>query len=136
MVLSRFYLYLTSVVGVFVVSCNSSEKQEANKDTQSHRSHPSDWKPEDPLLAKGRVVYMAECALCHDEGEDGAPPLARMEEWKTRAAKGEEVLFDHAINGFSGDDGKMPARGGTDTLTDEEVQNAVRYMVAASTKEH
>jgi len=39
-------------------------------------------------------------------------------------------LLDHGINGFTGSDGEMPARGGTESLTDEEVTNAVKFMLA------
>ena len=93
-------------------------------------AHPWDWDPEDATLVSGRTIYMAECALCHNEGEEGAPSLEDAAEWETRKAKGIAVLVDHAINGFTGEDGEMPARGGTDSLTDEEVSNAVNYMVA------
>ena len=92
--------------------------------------HPSDWIPGDPLLATGREIYMSECSGCHDEGEEGAPRLSRKEEWDTRMEQGLPVLLDQAINGFQGPDGKMPARGGTPSLTDEEVTLAVNYMLA------
>ena len=35
----------------------------------------------------------------------------------------------NAINGFHGSDGDMPARGGTPSLTDQEVKNAVLFML-------
>ena len=43
-----------------------------------------------------------------------------------------DVLKDHAINGFQGDAGYMPAKGGRVDLSDEEVANAVEYMVTES----
>ena len=92
-------------------------------------SHPWELEPTDPELIAGKEIYLAECALCHNEGEEHAPPLTAHEDWSIRAAKGLDVLFDHAINGFIGDEGEMPARGGTDSLTDAEVQNAVRFML-------
>ena len=45
--------------------------------------------------------------------------------WGPRIAKGKDTLYTHAINGFNA----MPAKGGAD-IPDEEVQNAVDYMVA------
>ena len=78
----------------------------------------------------GREIYLIECSGCHDEGEEGAPALTNAGEWSTRSEKELAVLLDHALNGWQGPDGKMPARGGTPTLTDQEVTNAVNYMLA------
>jgi cytochrome c5 len=41
-------------------------------------------------------------------------------------------LKDHAINGFQGSAGYMPAKGGRVDLSDEEVASAVEYMVSES----
>jgi len=41
-------------------------------------------------------------------------------------------LNDHAINGYQGANGVMPAKGGNMSLSDDEVKNAVAYMVESS----
>jgi cytochrome c5 len=43
-----------------------------------------------------------------------------------------DVLKNHAINGFQGSAGYMPAKGGRVDLSDEEVASAVEYMVSES----
>ena len=43
-----------------------------------------------------------------------------------------DVLKDHAINGYTGSAGYMPAKGGRVDLSDDEVAAAVDYMVAES----
>ena len=114
-----------------LVSCKSSpteDSQEASKAEQEE--HPDTWTPTDPILLAGQTIYQNECALCHDEGEEGAPRLSKKSQWTKRSAKGLDTLIKHAINGFDGRDGEMPARGGTESLTDEEVTNAVKYMLA------
>jgi len=80
----------------------------------------------------GRLIYDQACALCHAQGVAGAPRLGSAGEWQTRFDKGLETLVDHAINGFQGEAGMMPARGGRADLADEQVRAAVRYMIAAS----
>ena len=47
-------------------------------------------------------------------------------------AQGMDVLKDHAINGYTGSAGYMPAKGGRVDLSDDEVAAAVDYMVAES----
>lgn len=115
-----------------IASCGKQESSggEASPSPPEHAAEPWDWIPDDPALLAGRTIYLRECSLCHNEGEESAPALTRKSEWETRAAKGESTLIIHATEGFRGEDGKMPARGGTDTLTDTEVANAVRYMLA------
>ncbi len=126
-------LRFPAVLCLFLISSCSeqteSDSGEASAPTVESKE-PWEWIPSDPLLVSGREVYMKECSLCHNEGEESSPSLKRKSEWDLRSAKGEETLISHAINGFRGDDGKMPARGGTETLTDDEVASAVRYMLA------
>ncbi|MGJ8724964.1 MAG: c-type cytochrome [Roseibacillus sp.] len=124
------FLLLSCFSLAFLSSCKSSPEEAAETEKEIKPEHPWDWIPSDPDLLAGRAIYQIECSGCHDEGEEGAPSLAKAEEWETRSEKGLAVLLDHAINGFQGPDGEMPARGGTPSLTDEEVTNAVNYMLA------
>lgn len=124
-------LHLSLLCLPLLWSCKPAPDESTEQKPQETKSkHPWDWIPEDSALIAGREIYLIECAGCHDEGEEGAPALTKTEEWQTRSNKGLTVLLDHAINGFQGPDGKMPARGGTPSLTDEEVTNAVNYMLA------
>lgn len=85
------------------------------------------------VLALGQVVYEGQCRKCHDSGLAGAVKITKKEAWRTKLeTKGLETLFDHAINGYEGDDGEMPPRGGKKELTDEEVKAAVQYMLKKS----
>ena len=73
----------------------------------------------------GEAVYNAVCHTCHATGLLGSPMLGDAGAWGPRVAKGKDTLYTHAINGFNA----MPAKGGAD-IVDEEVQNAVDYMMA------
>lgn len=72
----------------------------------------------------GKAVYNAVCQTCHGAGLLGSPVLGDAGAWGPRISKGKDTLYTHAINGFNA----MPAKGGAD-IPDEEVQNAVDYMV-------
>ncbi|MBU5616622.1 c-type cytochrome [Psychrobacter sp. TAE2020] len=72
----------------------------------------------------GGAVYNAVCHTCHAAGLLGSPKLGDAGAWGPRIAQGKETLYTHAINGYNA----MPAKGGAD-IPDEEVQNAVDYMV-------
>ena len=77
----------------------------------------------------GESVYNTACMACHDAGIAGAPKIGDSEAWSARMTQGMEILIEHAIQGYQGEAGVMPAKGGNPTLTDEEVTAAVQYMV-------
>ena len=81
---------------------------------------------------KGQGVYMNFCAACHASGIAGAPKVGDKAAWESRTGKGSAAAIKNAINGFQGNSGFMPAKGGNSALTDEEVSSAVMYMLEMS----
>ncbi|MDX2426684.1 MAG: c-type cytochrome [Cycloclasticus sp.] len=88
-----------------------------------------------PELSKkailGKTTYSTSCVVCHGSGVAGAPKTGDIAIWGKRMEQGQEKLVQHAINGFSGNTGIMPPKGGNLSLTDEQVTNAVHYMLEA-----
>jgi len=80
----------------------------------------------------GQAVYENTCAACHGGTLPGAPALGDAEAWAPRIDQGMETVYKHAIEGFQGEGGMMPARGGNSNLSDDEVKAAVDYMVENS----
>ena len=80
----------------------------------------------------GASVFNRTCSLCHAAGVAGAPKPGDKADWAPRIAQGKETLYKHAIEGFTGEKGMMPPRGGGASLTDDEVKAAVDYMVEKS----
>ena len=85
---------------------------------------------DDPQLEAGRKVWVGTCIQCHSTGLGGAPLIGNRDMWGPRIEKGLDVLFEHAIGGFYGDVGEMPARGGNAELTDDDIRAAVRFMTS------
>jgi cytochrome c len=84
----------------------------------------------DPAL--GVEIYKKACFVCHDSGLMGAPKLGDIEAWKAKTDKGMETLFKNVINGYQGEVGYMPPRGGNMDLSDQEVFSALVYMIEKS----
>lgn len=82
--------------------------------------------------ADGQGVYQQACFACHGTGAAGAPKMGDAAAWSQRIAKGIEMLHKHALEGFQGDTGIMPPKGGRADLSDEQVKAAVDYMVSQS----
>lgn len=76
----------------------------------------------------GGVIYDKLCSACHAAGVGGAPNMTKGA-WQPRIAQGMDTLVKHAIDGYQGSAGVMPARGGNASLTDEQVRASVEWMV-------
>lgn len=80
--------------------------------------------------ARGKEVYDAACFVCHTPGAAGAPKFGDATAWAPRIEKGKDTLYHSAINGFMGNAGMMPPKGGRPDFSDDDVKAAVDYMVA------
>ncbi len=80
----------------------------------------------------GKATYDTTCAVCHAAGVAGAPKLGDKPVWAPRIAQGIDTLYQHAINGFQGTVGFMPAKGGNASLADDAVKAAVDHLVKES----
>lgn len=76
----------------------------------------------------GEDIYKTSCAGCHATDAIGAPMFGNPASWVDRIAKGEETLFNHAINGFNA----MPPMGTCASCSKDEIKETVKYMVANS----
>lgn len=90
--------------------------------------------PAAPAAAKltGEQVYNAACFACHAAGVGGAPKMGDAAAWNSRIAAGKNTLYKHALEGFQGAAGFMPPKGGRVDLSDDEIREAVDFMVSKS----
>lgn len=77
----------------------------------------------------GEALFQQTCSACHGAGIAGAPKAGDKAAWGPRIAKGKPTLYDHALHGFQGTSGVMPAKGGRTDAPDDLVKQAVDYMV-------
>lgn len=101
------------------------EEQQASAPTVAAQAEP------EPVAAtlSGPQVYNAACNACHATGIGGAPTLGDATSWTSRITQGTDVLKQHAVQGYTGSTGFMPAKGGRTDLSDKEIEDAVDYMV-------
>ena len=82
-----------------------------------------------PTVMTGPQVYNAACLACHGAGIGGAPRTGEAADWTARIAQGRDTLNKHAVEGFQGEAGYMPPKGGRTDLSDEEIIAAVDYLL-------
>jgi cytochrome c5 len=88
--------------------------------------------PAADLPVDGTAAYETACAACHGMGVAGAPKAGDKGAWGPRIAQGKPTLYQHAIEGYTGKAGMMPAKGGRANWPDDLVKQAVDHMVELS----
>ncbi len=76
----------------------------------------------------GRETYNEYCFICHGTGMQDVPQFGDVEHWASRTEKGMEALYNAAIYGVNA----MPPMGLCDECTEEQMKEAVDYMVNSS----
>ncbi len=76
----------------------------------------------------GYAVYRKYCRSCHQGGLANSPIFGNAEQWEPRIAKGRDVLLQNTINGMPPG---MPKKGLCSGCTDEELEDAIDYMIQA-----
>jgi cytochrome c5 len=77
----------------------------------------------------GKTIFGELCHSCHETGAGGAPKISDKGAWAPRVAEGLDTLVKHAIEGYTGKSGIMPAKGGNPSLTDAQVKATVSWML-------
>ena len=77
----------------------------------------------------GAEVFQQTCSACHGTGIAGAPKAGDHAAWAPRIAKGKDLLYQHALQGYQGTAGVMPPKGGRVDLPDDLIKAAVDHMV-------
>jgi len=81
------------------------------------------------LPADGTAAYETACSACHGAGIAGAPKTGDKVAWAPRIAQGKDTLYNHALHGFNGKSGVMPAKGGRADWPDDLIKQAVDHMI-------
>jgi cytochrome c5 len=82
-----------------------------------------------PIPKDGAQVYEQVCSACHGLGIAGAPKAGDAAAWAPRLTKGKSVLYDHALHGFTGTAGTMPAKGNRLDIPDAIIEQGVDHMM-------
>ena len=129
------HVVLSTFAALALVACSKQEPASAPAPAAAPAPVATEAASAAPVVAEntvGKGVFGKTCAMCHAAGVAGAPKPGDKADWGPRIAQGNDVLYKHAFEGFTGAKGMMPARGGNAALSDDEVKAAVDFMVAQS----
>lgn len=76
------------------------------------------------ISADGIARWSRTCAMCHVDGEGGAPRMGDKTAWAERLAQGEDTLLLHTIEGLN----NMPPLGYCMDCEREDFRAFIRFM--------
>ncbi|MEE3320293.1 MAG: c-type cytochrome [Pseudomonadota bacterium] len=112
---------LAVTAALFLAACSDSDPA-GNAPTAS--AEPAEQR-------SGALLYRQYCATCHASGAAGAPQVGKENRlyWSHEVEEeGFETLVQEAIHGINA----MPPRGNCYDCSDQEIRNAVIYMLQLS----
>lgn len=119
------FIFAIGLFAFFLTSCGGStgSKEKAKEPKQETKKEMT------ANIENGKAVYNKTCIACHMKGVAGAAALTDKPRWEEIAAKGMETLLHDAINGYQGDYGVMPAKGTCTDCSDQDLYDAISYMI-------
>jgi len=79
-----------------------------------------------PVNERAMALWARSCALCHIDGNAGAPRVGQAEEWGPRLAQGRETLLKHTVEGLN----SMPPLGYCMACEREDFLAMIDFMTA------
>jgi cytochrome c5 len=130
--MKRLALTLAISAATLLAACGKKEEAPAPAATTPAPASTTPAAASPAENTVGKATFTKVCSVCHAAGVAGAPKPGDKADWGPRIAQGKEVLYKHAMEGFTGSKGQMPPRGASPSLTDDEVKAAVDYMADQS----
>ncbi len=103
---------------VLLSSTAVAEKAHENSSSEKHVTTPS---------ARVMQLWAGSCALCHVNGNAGAPVIGDRQAWQPRQRKGLETLLKHTLEGFN----DMPPLGYCMACERDDFLTLIQFMTGA-----
>lgn len=126
MIIKPVKIFIVSICILALAACG---KNETNTMQNSQETTEPEVQSKNqqlmPVSNDGKELFDNVCGSCHVSGALGAPKYGDKSEWQERIIKGKDALYTSVFTGM----GSMPAKGGAMEATDEEIKQAVDYII-------
>lgn len=106
-----------------VTGCDNNEAVDHATSDGSATAESGASQPDEATLAQ----WARSCALCHVNGEGGAPRVGHAAEWQDRIKQGADVLLAHTVEGFN----NMPPLGYCMDCEEADLRALIDFMAGS-----
>ena len=117
----KILLFCTLIV---ITACNTTDsKKKPSVDLTFLKTHTFN-------IDNGKRVFNQSCITCHLYGTGGATMLRDTDSWEFLLNKKTmEEIYMNVLNGYIGDKGPMPKKGGCMQCSEEDLLDAIEYIL-------
>ena len=117
----KIFLFCTLIV---IIGCNKTNtKEQTPVDLNFLKMHAFD-------IDNGERIFNQSCITCHLYGTGGATMLRDKNSWESLLnEKMMEEIYLNVLNGYIGDKGPMPKKGGCIGCSEEDLLDAIEYIL-------
>ena len=84
-------------------------------------------------VKNGKTVYNKVCFACHKDGVAGAAAISNKKRWQENAEKGADTMLKNVKKGvINGKYGSMPPQGSCLDCSEQDLYDAIMYMIKES----
>ena len=126
------FVFLLAAGSFILTGCGDSGNKKSGETSTTKVEKKAEKKQDKTFTANienGKAIYGKICIACHMTGVAGAPALKDKARWEEIAQKDMKTLHHDAINGFTGKHGVMPPKGTCTDCSDQDLYDAVAYML-------
>ena len=109
---------------ILITSCNKTDsKKKPSIDLTFLKTHTFN-------INNGKRVFNQSCITCHLYGTGGATMLRDADSWELLLNKKTmKEIYLNVLNGYIGDKGPMPKKGGCIQCSEEDLLDAIEYIL-------
>ena len=109
-----------AVLATGMAGCSPSAREDGQVEPKVSRAPFADAEVTPDVMG----LWARSCALCHANGEGGAPRAGDAAEWLPRLALGEDVLLARTVDGYN----DMPPLGYCMACERDDFRALIRFM--------
>ena len=112
---------------ILILSCSKNNQENTKKNFSFiNNNYSAD-------LKNGRKVFNKACITCHLYGSGGSIMLNDSLSWSRVISKKNKIeIYSNVYNGYMGERGPMPYKGGCIDCSDEDLLDAIEYILSVN----
>ena len=119
---------ISFILLLFIISCNYEEKEKQNN---FEKKASLEIKNTSEIKNNGEKIFNKSCATCHLYGTVGSIIINDKKKWENIINKRTvDEIYNNVLNGYVGKNGIMPSRGGCINCSDNDLIDAVNYIIS------
>ena len=118
---------MSIIIITLIIACGGG-----NKKPQETTPTYTFQTPAEEMLDSGKITFHTYCYICHENAVGEVTMLTDKARRTENRVNDFETLVQHVLDGFTGNYGTMPPKGACMECSEDDLHNAIIYMITES----